>query len=141
MIALGRKARVALAAAVVVASVACRLSIRRDAWHSITSAFLNAGQALFAAWLFERWFGKTFELDNVQRVLGFLAATAIGSASPLHVWGLWFAAGSLGTVTAAPLLIGRGGAMRELPATSRADRRLGGAHRAHSAHCFSDLLA
>ena len=35
------------------------------------------------------------------------------TASPLQVWGLWFAAASLGVVTVAPLLIGLGDAMRE----------------------------
>ena len=35
------------------------------------------------------------------------------TTSPLHVWGLWFAASSLGIVTVAPLLIGLGDAARE----------------------------
>ena len=35
------------------------------------------------------------------------------TASPLHVWRLWFAACSLGIVTVAPLLIGLGDVMRE----------------------------
>jgi len=63
-------------------------------------------------------------------VLGFFAATAIGSAiaaagaavaislvdptaHPLHLWRIWFAACSLGIVTVAPLLVGLGDVMRE----------------------------
>ena len=37
------------------------------------------------------------------------------TASPLDVWRLWFASCLLGTVTVAPLLIGLGEAVRELP--------------------------
>src|SRR5262249_49349155 len=90
----------------------------------------NVGQTLFTAWLLERWFGRSFKLEDVQRVLGFFAATAAGSAlsalgtaaviglikptAPhLHVWRLWFAACSLGVVTVALLLIGLGDVMRE----------------------------
>jgi PAS domain S-box-containing protein len=119
-----------VAASVFFASAACSLTIGRNAWLSIGFAFLNVGQALLTGWLLEHWFGRTFKLEDVQRVLGFFAATAVGcaiaavgatvvisliipTASPLHVWGLWFAAGSLGVVTVAPLLIGLGDAMRE----------------------------
>ena len=94
------------------------------------SALINAAQTLLTAWLIERWFGSRFKLEDVHRVLGFLVASAIGAAiaavgaaiavslieptaSPLHVWRLWFAACSLGIVTVAPLLIGLGQALRE----------------------------
>jgi PAS domain S-box-containing protein len=130
LIALGPRARLPVAVAVFVASIACGLSIGRNAGLSIAFGFLNTVQALLTAWLLERWFGRTFKLVDVQRVLGFFTATAVGTAitavgaaaaislvkptaSPLHVWGLWFAASSLGVVTVAPLLIGLGDAMRE----------------------------
>ena len=129
LVGLGPTARLPLAAAVFIANAVCSLTIGRNAWLSIAFAFLNAGQALLTAWLLEHWFGRTFKLEDVQRVLGFFAATAVGSAigaagaavaislieptaSPLHVWGLWFAAASLGVVTVAPLLIGLGDALR-----------------------------
>ena len=129
-IALGPRTRLPVAASVFFASAACSLTIGRNAWLSIGFAFLNAGQALLTTWLLEHWFGRTFKLEDVQRVLGFFAATAVGcaiaavgaavaislikpTASPLHVSGLWFAAASLGVVTVAPLLIGLGDAMRE----------------------------
>jgi PAS domain S-box-containing protein len=129
LIALGPRTRLPVAAAVFVASTACSLTIGRNAWLSIAFALLNAGQALLTAWLLEHRFGRTFKLENVQHVLWFFAATAVGTAiaavgaavaislikpraSPLHVWGLWFAAGALGVVTVAPLLIGLGDAVR-----------------------------
>jgi len=130
LIALGRSARLPLAVAVFLATAASNLMIGRNPWLAMVFGLLNAFQTLFAAWLLERWFGRSFDLESVQRVLAFLAATAVGSAvaaagaavaiaiysptiSPLKVWGLWFAACSLGIVTVAPLLIGLGGAMRE----------------------------
>ena len=132
LIALGPTARLPVAAAVVVATTVCNLMIGRNAWLAIAFGSINAGQTLFTAWLLERWFGSTFKLEDVQRVLGFLGASALGSAiaavgaaiavnlinptaSPLQVWRLWFAACSLGIVTVAPLLIGLGDVMRERP--------------------------
>jgi PAS domain S-box-containing protein len=129
LVALGSRMRLPLAFAVFIASAACSLTIGRNAWLTIAFAFLNVGQALITGWLLEHWFGKTFKLDDVQRVLGFIAATTIGSAigaagamvavgfiertaSAFHVWGVWFGAASLGIVTVAPLLIGLGDAMR-----------------------------
>jgi len=130
LIALGPSARLPLAAGVFVATVACNLMIGRNVWLTIAFGLLNVGQALFTAWLLERWFGRTFKLEDVQRVLAFFAATAAGSAlsalgsavaiglvdptaSHLQAWRLWFAACSLGVVTVAPLLIGLGDVMRE----------------------------
>ena len=130
LITLGPSARLPVAAGVFVATTACNLMIGRNAWLAIVFGLLNAGQPLFTVWLLERWFGRTVGLEDVQRVLGFFAATAIGSAiaalgaavaisfaeptlSPVHVWRLWFAACSLGIVTVAPLLIGLGDVMRE----------------------------
>jgi len=130
LIALGPSARLPLAAGIFIATVACNLVLGRYTWLAITFGLLNVGQTLFTAWLLERWFGRTFKLEDVQRVLGFFAATAAGSAlsalgtavaiglinptaSHQHVWRLWFSACSLGVVTVAPLLIGLGDVMRE----------------------------
>jgi PAS domain S-box-containing protein len=106
--------------------------VGRNLWLAITFGFLNAGEAVFTAWLIGRWFGGAFKLDNVQQVLGFMVASAAGSAiaavgaaaalsltrltqSPLDVWRVWFAACFLGAVTIAPLLIGLGEAVRTRP--------------------------
>ena len=130
LIALGPTARLPVAAAVVVATTTCGLTTGRNAWLAIAFGTINAGEALLTTWLLERWFGSRFRLEGVQRVLGFLVSSAIGSAiaavgaaisisvinptaSPLHVWRLWFAACSLGVVTVAPLLIGLADVMRE----------------------------
>jgi PAS domain S-box-containing protein len=130
LIAFGPKARLPLAVAVFLATAASNLMIGRDPWLTMVFGLLNVSQTLFTAWLLERRFGRTFNLEGVQRVLAFLAAAAAGSALaaagaaaaiaiysptafPLQVWGLWFAASSLGIVTVAPLLIGSGDAMRE----------------------------
>jgi PAS domain S-box-containing protein len=130
LIALGPKARLPVSTAVVIGTIACNLTIGRSPWLSIALGFLNAGQSLFAAWLLEHWFGPTFKLEDVQRVLGFFAASIAGSAiaaagaalaiclytptaSAVQVWRLWFAASSLGIVMVAPLLIGLGEASRE----------------------------
>jgi integral membrane sensor domain MASE1/two-component sensor histidine kinase len=130
LIALGPSARLPVAAGVFAATTACNLMIGRSAWLAIAFSLLNVGQTLFTVWLLERWFGRTFKLEDVLRVLGFFAATAIGSAfaalgaavavsiveptaSPLHVWSIWFVACSLGIVTVAPLLIALGDVMRE----------------------------
>jgi PAS domain S-box-containing protein len=119
-----------VAAAVFLASIVCSLTIGRSAWLAIAIGVLNTVQTLLTAWLLEQCFGRTFKLEDVRRVLGFFTATAVGSAvaataavvafslvkstaSPLQVWGLWFAASTLGVVTVAPLLIGLGDAMRE----------------------------
>jgi PAS domain S-box-containing protein len=129
LIVLGHSKRLPVAAGVFVAAIACNLMIGRSVWLSFVFGLLNAGQPLFTVWLLER-FWRTFRLEDVQRVLGFFAATTVGSAiaalgaavaisfaeptsSPVHAWRLWFAACSLGIVTVTPLLMGLGDVMRE----------------------------
>ena len=130
LIALGPKARLPIAVGTAVASVASSLAIGRSPWLALTLGFVNTGQALLTAWLIERWFGD-FKLNDVPRVLGFLAASAVGAAvgatgaalakglaEPIafaQVWPLWFAARLMGTLTVAPVLIGLGEAVRERP--------------------------
>jgi PAS domain S-box-containing protein len=130
LMALGPGARLPLAAGVTVATAACNLMIDRNPWLAVALGLLNAAQPLITIWLLERWFGRTFRLEDVQRVLGFFAATAIASAItavavamaislvepttfPVHVWRLWFAACALGVVTVAPLLVGLTDVLRE----------------------------
>jgi PAS domain S-box-containing protein len=131
LIALGAKARLPIAAAVAVAGMAAGLAIGRSPSLAVALGFVSAGQALFTAWLIERWFGGVFKLDDVPQVLGFLVASAAGVAmgataaalanslvepvAVLHVWRIWTAACVLGTLTVAPLLIGTVEALREPP--------------------------
>jgi PAS domain S-box-containing protein len=132
LIALGPSARLPVAVAVAVATIASKLIITGNPWLGVMFGLVCAGQTLLTAWLIERWFGGAFKLEDVPQVLGFLVASAAGAgmaafgavaavnlvqstASPLDVWRLWFASCLLGTVTVAPLLIGLGEAVRELP--------------------------
>jgi PAS domain S-box-containing protein len=121
-----------VAIGVAVATAAVCIMFARSPWLTITLIFLNSGEALLTAWLIERWFGREFKLENVSQVLGFLVASAmtaaIGAAGTavaislvdptthfLNVWRTWSAASLLGAITVAPLLIGLGDAVRELP--------------------------
>jgi PAS domain S-box-containing protein len=132
LLALGARARLPVAAAVLVATIACNLMIARSPWLAVAFGLINAAQALLTAWLIERWFGDAFKLEGVSEVLGFLGASAVGAAvaaagaaaaisffqatgSSLNVWRLWFASCLLGIFTVAPLLVGLGKAVRELP--------------------------
>jgi integral membrane sensor domain MASE1 len=130
MIALGPRARLPIATAVFIATLAHCLLVGRNPWLTMAFSLANAGQALLTAWLIERWFGSTFKLEDVRRALGFFTAIAIGAAiaaigsatainlvepttSPLYIWCTWFAASSLGVVTVAPLLVGLANVERE----------------------------
>src|SRR5215475_756651 len=52
----GRNARLAIAAAIAIATVASSLMIGRTPWLAIALGFFNAGQALLPGYLIERWF-------------------------------------------------------------------------------------
>jgi PAS domain S-box-containing protein len=132
LIALGPAARLPVTVAVAVASMTSGLVIGRNPWLVIIFVFLNVGEVLLTAWLVRRWFAGAFKLEGVPHVLGFLVASAIAAGvgaagaaiavtlvesrpfSP-DVLRIWFAAGLLGTVTVAPLLIGIREAVREPP--------------------------
>src|SRR5262245_9335101 len=130
LVAFGANARMPVTAAVVAATVIANITIGRIASLAIVFGLVNAGQTLLTAWLVERWFGRSFKLEDVFQVLGFLAASAVGAAvaavgaavaislaqmtsPPLDVWRLWFASCLLGIVTIAPLVIGLGVALRD----------------------------
>jgi PAS domain S-box-containing protein len=118
---------------VIVASAAAALLDDRNVWTSIAFGLSNASEAFLVMWLIERWFGTTFSLDSVRRVLGFLAAAALAPAiaavsaagaiqlfSPstaglLDIWKVWSASDALGIVAVAPLLIGVAAAVRDPP--------------------------
>jgi PAS domain S-box-containing protein len=131
-ITLGPNARLPVAVAVVAANIASGILIGRSLSLTITFSFFNTGEALLTAWLIERWFGRAFALETVRQVLGFVVASAVSEAiaasgagivvhflepttSSAHAWRLWFASCSLGIFTVAPLLIGLGEIVRELP--------------------------
>ena len=142
LITLGARARPALVVGVVLATIAANLMGDRNLWTSILSGFCNAGEAFLAAWLIERWFGGQFRLDDLRRILGFLAAAGIATATSavggaavmtlLHttasfweVWRAWFLSDVIGIVVIAPLVIEFGRQRRELPPASEAIEGLG----------------
>jgi len=133
LIALGRWARTPVAVAVIAASFVAALLSDRSVWSAVAFALCNAGEALLAMWLIERWFGPTFDLASLRRVLGFFAAAAVATATAAvgasgamklfgpstaafaDIWEVWFASDALGIVTVAPLLIGVAAAVRDAP--------------------------
>ena len=133
LITLWRHVRAPVAVAVMVASVAASLMGDRNIWSALAFGLCNMGEALLAVWLIERWFGPSFNLDSLRRVVGFFAAAILATATAatgasgamqlfgpstatfLAVWKVWFASDALGIITVAPLLIGAAAAVRDAP--------------------------
>lgn len=133
LIAFGPSARWAVAIGTMVATILANLLGDRNIPSSVVFALCNAGEALLAAGLIERYFGSPFNLDSLRNVLGLLGAAivaaavsgiggAIGfalfhdAAASIYVtWQNWFASDGLGIVTVAPLVIGLASAARQPP--------------------------
>jgi integral membrane sensor domain MASE1 len=135
LIALGRRARPALVIGVVIGTIGAGLmSDSRGPLTSLFNGFWNAGEAVLAAWLLERWFGPPFTFSGLGRVAGFLAAAALATAvaaiagattltllqgdttAPYgDVWREWFLSGWVGMVVVAPLVIGAAQIWRKPP--------------------------
>jgi len=136
LIALGRDARLPVAAATIIATIVANVLGDRTIWAASAMALCNAGEALLVAVLIERYFGVRFNLDRLTHVLGLLAAAMVATAlsavggtaafrwfhSPaaplLTIWYEWFASDLLGILTIAPLLIGLAAAVRKPPLRS-----------------------
>ena len=130
LIALGPVARLPVAVGAAVATVVANLMGDRSLTSALVFALCNAGEALVAGWLIERYFGSGFSLDRLSHVLGLLTAAILAttisgiggtagflyfhnSTAPiLSTWQHWFASDALGILTVAPLII-------ELAATGR----------------------
>src|SRR5215469_7549962 len=80
LIALGPGARWPVAAAAIGATVAANLLGDRNLPSVIVFGVCNAAEALLAAWLIEWWFGPSFELARLSRVLGFVVAAALAAS-------------------------------------------------------------
>jgi PAS domain S-box-containing protein len=133
LIALGHNARLPVASGTIIATIIASLMGGRNIWISTALALCNVGEALCAAWLIERHFGAGFSLNRLRNVLGLLAAAVITSAAgalggaaaykllqgltaPIWtIWQHWFASGSIGFITVAPLMIGSAEALRAPP--------------------------
>jgi PAS domain S-box-containing protein len=133
LIALGPRARVPVAAGAMVATIVANLMGDRTLLGAVVFALCNAGEALLAAWLIERYFGSDFNLGKLSHVLGLLVcaivATAVSgiggtagflyfhsaTAPILTIWQHWFASDALGIITVAPLIIELASAIRQPP--------------------------
>src|SRR5262245_14868988 len=133
LIALGRWARAPVAVGVMAATLIANLTSDRNVWGAVAFSLCNAGEALLAMWLIERWFGPAFNIDSLGRVLGLFLAAAVATATAavgaagamklfgpstaafLDVWWVWFASDALGIITVAPVLIGVAAAVRDVP--------------------------
>jgi PAS domain S-box-containing protein len=136
LIALGPHARWPVVAGTMAATVIANLLGDRNVLSSIVFAVCNAGEALLAAGIVERFFGSPFKLDRVRQVLGLVGAAIVATAvsgiggalgfvlfheakaSMFLIWQNWFASDALGIVTIAPLIIGLASVVREPPARS-----------------------
>ncbi|MGA8997449.1 MAG: MASE1 domain-containing protein, partial [Pseudolabrys sp.] len=133
LIAVGPRARLPVAAGAAVATIVANLLGDRTLMGAIIFALCNAGEALLAGWLIERYFGSGFSLDKLSHVLGILAAAIVAAAvsgvggtagflyfhnstAPiLSIWQHWFASDALGILTVAPLMIELASAARKPP--------------------------
>jgi len=133
LIATGPRARLPVAAGAAVATIVANLLGDRTLMGAIVFALCNAGEALLAGWLIEKYFGLGFSLDRLSHVLGILAAATVAaavsgvggtagflyfhnSAAPvLSIWQHWFASDALGILTVAPLIIELASAARKPP--------------------------
>jgi PAS domain S-box-containing protein len=133
LIALGRDARVPVALGAMVATLIANVMGDRNVWSAAAFALCNAGEAVLAAWLIERYFGSGFNLNRLRNVLGLLGAAVVATAAsgiggtvayrlfhsptaPIWTtWQHWFASDAVGIITVAPLVIGVAEGLREPP--------------------------
>lgn len=124
LIALGRDARWPVALGVVAATTTANLTSDRTIWASAAFALCDAGEALLAAWLVERYIGHDFRLTRVRHVLWLLVAAIIATACSglagamayklfhtpdvpaLITWQHWSGSDGIGIITVAPLMVG-----------------------------------
>jgi PAS domain S-box-containing protein len=136
LIVAGPNARLAVVVGTMTGTIVANLLGDRNLWSTIVFAICNAGEAVIAAGLIERYFGSPFSLNRLRHVLGFLGAAIVAAAisgvggtlgfllfhdagaSILVTWQNWFASDALGIVTVAPLMIGLASAAREPPGRS-----------------------
>src|SRR5262245_34320973 len=117
IIALGSTSRLPVALGVIFGTIAANLLEDRNLPASIVFAVCNAAEALLIGWLIKSYVSQNPALDSLRNVLGFLAATAVGTAvsgiggtagyllfhnlgaSAPGIWFAWFASDALGVVT------------------------------------------
>ena len=136
LITAGRRALWPVVIGTMAATIVANLMGDRNLPGAVTFAICNAGEAVLAAALIERWFGSPFDHNRLRHVLGLLAAAIIATAvsgiggtlgfalfhsptaSILVNWLDWFASDALGIITIAPLVIGLASVARAPPTHS-----------------------
>jgi signal transduction histidine kinase len=133
LIALGSGARWPVIFGTMAATIVANLLGDRNFWSAFLFALCNAGEAVLAAFLVERYFGPDFRLSKLRNVAGLVGAAIVGAAvsgvggaltfklfhstaTPIMtIWKHWFASDGLGIITVAPLLIELASARRDRP--------------------------
>jgi integral membrane sensor domain MASE1 len=82
LIALARRTIPAILIGVVVGTVAAILVSNIGLVTRLLNGFWNAGEAVLAAWLLERWFGRPFTFADLSRAGGLLAAASFATSDP-----------------------------------------------------------
>jgi len=136
LIGLGPGARAPVVSGTIAATIAANLLGDRSIAASFVFALCNAGEAIIAAWLIQRYTRAPFDLEALRRVLGLFTAAVIASAisgvggsiglvllhglsAPmLTTWSNGFVSDALGIITVAPLVIGLLSTLREPPLQS-----------------------
>ena len=80
LIALGPRARLPVAAGAMAATIVANLMGDRTFFGAVVFGLCNAGEALLAAWLIERYFGLGFNLGKLSHVLGMLVCAIVATA-------------------------------------------------------------
>ena len=132
LISFGAVARWPVVIGVMAATFVANLLGDRNIWSATVFAMCNAGEAVLAAALIQRYFGSSFNLDMLRNVLAFIGVALIATAlsgiggtlgyvffhtgePAFTVWRHWFASDAIGIVATAPILIELGSAIRDPP--------------------------
>ena len=142
LIALGPRARLSVAVGTMAATIVANLLGDRNLSSTIVFALSNAGEAVLAAWLIERYFGSGLQPRQAEprariggggdhrdrrlgdrRDRGVQVVPRLNGADMDVMWQHWIASDGLGIITVAPLVIGLAAAARERAVAERAHRR------------------
>ncbi len=120
---LGKQRRWAVAAGVLIATIAANLMGDRNSAMAIAFGLCNAGEALLFAAMIARSSEQSFNFQNLRAGLCFFAAAGISTAlsalaaaltiatvghstaSPFNIWQAWWQADAIGILTFAPFLV------------------------------------
>jgi len=137
LIALGPRARLQVAAGVIIAIRTAHWIVSDPSWLGPAFALSDAAEAVVAAGVVYHLFGSKFSLGRLRHVLGLLIAAAAGSLASFTVWIIpskffqsstepllrtwqhWFLGDMTGFVALGPFVIGLLAALREPPPLGR----------------------